>query len=279
MGGPTSAPAPYPSEPPDTTPAEAVRADRCPPVATGRDLEIILTQPITIADRRLTLLYGAGFAAAAMIVVGSVVRVAVGGLAHVGVVDIIGLAVLAIFASRFMPQLRIGGARQQQSLTDFTIIFGLMVVPGPWMIVLIAAASAIGKSIARFPRRRIAFNTSKDVITTFVAAVAGWLCALGSPFMPTADRLGRIIIVALIAIATDEAISVPAVALSNGQRPRDVWAAYAPARVTMAIVRMACGIAAGYLLASDRRLALVMPLIAIALHLAYTNRLQQRVDR
>src|SRR5262245_205558 len=156
MGGPTSAPAPYPPEPPDTTPAEAVRrADRCPPVATGRDLEIILTQPITIADRRLTLLYGAGFAAAAMIVVGSVVRVAVGGLAHVGVVDIIGLAVLAIFASRFMPQLRIGGARQQQSLTDFTIIFGLMVVPGPWMIVLIAAATAIGKSLAGFRVRRI----------------------------------------------------------------------------------------------------------------------------
>ena len=205
--------------------------------------------------------------------------ITLGRIARVDPVQVIAILVLAVFASWFMPQLRIGRSRHGQSLTDFTIIFGLTLLPGPWLILTIAVATVIGKKVARLPAGRVVFNTAKDVITVFVAATAGWLCELGSPFETTGATFGRIVIVALIALATDEAISVPVIALANGQRARDVWAAYAPFRLVMAMIRMGCGIAAGYLVNPDPRMALALPVLAIALHLAYANRLQQRVDR
>ena len=205
--------------------------------------------------------------------------ITLGRIAAVDPVRLIAIFVLGVFASWFMPRLRIGGSRHGQTLTDFTIIFGLTLLPGPWLILTIALATLIGKKLARFPTTRIVINTAKDVITVFVAAIAGWLCELGSPFETTSSTFGRIVIVALIALATDEAISVPGIALANGQRARDVWAAYAPFRLVMAVVRMGCGIAAGYLVNPDPRMALALPVLAIALHLAYANRLQQRIDR
>jgi diguanylate cyclase (GGDEF)-like protein len=223
--------------------------------------------------------YGVAIVAALLAIIGSILMITLGRIAHVDPLEVISILGLAVFASWFMPQLRIGGSRHGQSLTDFTIIFGLTLLPGPWLILAIAVATVFGKKLARFSTSRIAFTTAKDVITVFVAASAGWLCDLGSPFETTAGNFGRIVIVALIAIATDEAISVPAIALSNGQRARDVLAAYAPFRLVMAMIRMGCGIAAGYLVNPDPRMALALPVLAIALHLAYANRLQQRVDR
>ena len=224
-------------------------------------------------------MYGVAIVAALMAIVGSILMITLGRIARVDPVQVIAILVLAVFAGWFMPRLRIGGSRHGQSLTDFTIIFGLTLLPGPWLILTIAVATVIGKKAARFPAGRIVFNTAKDVITVFVAATAGWLCELGSPFETTATNFGRIVIVALIALATDEAISVPVIALANAQRARDVWAAYAPFRLVMAMIRMGCGIAAGYLVNPDPRMALALPVLAIALHLAYANRLQQRVDR
>jgi diguanylate cyclase (GGDEF)-like protein len=223
--------------------------------------------------------YGVAVVAALLAIIGSILMITLGRIAHVDPLEVIAILGLGVFASWFMPQLRIGGSRHGQSLTDFTIIFGLTLLPGPWLILAIAVATVLGKKVARFSPSRIAFTTAKDVITVFVAASAGWLCELGSPFETTAGNFGRIVIVALIAIATDEAISVPAIALANGQRARDVLAAYAPFRLVMAMIRMGCGIAAGYLVNPDPRMALALPVLAIALHLAYANRLQQRVDR
>jgi diguanylate cyclase (GGDEF)-like protein len=209
----------------------------------------------------------------------ALVVIATGQVLRPDPVDLIALTALALLASWFMPQLRIGGASHAQSLTDFSIIFGLILVPAPWLVIVIAVTSAFGKLLSHMPARRIARNVAKDVITASVAAAAGTLCGLTTPFEVTATTLGRIVIVALIAIAVDEAISVPAIAFASGRPPRDVWAAYAPIRLAMATARMACGIAAGYLFASSPKLALVLPVIAVALHLSYTNRLQQRVDR
>jgi diguanylate cyclase (GGDEF)-like protein len=223
--------------------------------------------------------YGVAIGAALLAIVGSILMITLGRIARVDLVQVIAILALAVFASWFMPQLRIGRSRHGQSITDFTIIFGLTLLPGPWLILTIAAATLIGKRVARLPADRVVFNTAKDVITAFVAASAGWLCELGSPFETTGATFGRIVIVALIVLATDEAISVPAIALANGQRARDVWASYAPLRLVMAMIRMGCGIAAGFLVNPDPRMALALPVLAIALHLAYANRLQQRVDR
>ena len=224
-------------------------------------------------------MYGVAIAAALLVIVGSILMITLGRIARVDPLQMIAILVLAVFSSWFMPQLRIGRSRHGQSLTDFTIIFGLTLLPGPWLILTIAVASVIGKKVARLPAGRVVFNTAKDVITVFVAATAGWLCEIGSPFETTGATFGRIVIVALIALATDEAISVPVIALTNGQRARDVWALYAPVRLVMAMIRLGCGIAAGYLVNPDPRMALALPVLAIALHLAYANRLQQRVDR
>jgi diguanylate cyclase (GGDEF)-like protein len=223
--------------------------------------------------------FGVAVTAASLVIAGSVLMIVFGDIGRVDLLRVVAFTTLAVFASWFMPRLRIGGSRHSQSLTDSTIIFGLIFLPGPWVILAIAAATAVGKSLARFATGRVVFNTAKDVMTVFVAAVAGWLCDLGSPFHTTAATLGRIVIVALIAIATDEAISVPAIALTSGQRARDVWATYAPLRLAVAMIRMGGGIAAGYLLNSQPRIAIALPVLVIALHLAYANRLQQRVDR
>jgi diguanylate cyclase (GGDEF)-like protein len=223
--------------------------------------------------------YGVAVTAALLAIVGSILMITLGRVARIDPVQVIAILGLAMFASWFMPRLRIGGSRHGPSITDFTIIFGLTLLPGPWMILTIAVATVIGKTVARFPAGRIVANTAKDVVTVFVAASAGWLCELGSPFETPGATFGRIVIVALIALATDEAIAVPMIALANGQRSRDVWAAYAPFRLVMAMIRMGCGIAAGYLVNPDPRMALALPVLAIALHLAYANRLQQRVDR
>jgi diguanylate cyclase (GGDEF)-like protein len=223
--------------------------------------------------------YGVAIVAALIAIVGSILMITLGRIARVDLLQMIAILVLSVFASWFMPQLRIGRSRHGQSLTDFTIIFGLTLLPGPWLILTIAVATVIGKRVARLPAGRVVSNTAKDVVTAFVAATAGWLCELGSPFETTGATLGRIVIVALIALATDEAISVPAIALANGQRARDVWAAYVPFRLVMAMIRMGCGIAAGYLVNADPHMALALPVLAIALHLAYANRLQQRVDQ
>ncbi|HZD96548.1 MAG TPA: hypothetical protein VE132_00090, partial [Micromonosporaceae bacterium] len=244
----------------------------------GKDTALI-RRVTASASRRLTVVHGVAVAAALLAIAGSILVITLGRIAAVDPVRLIAIFVLGVFASWFMPRLRIGGSRHGQTLTDFTIIFGLTLLPGPWLILTIALATVIGKKLARFPTTRTVINTAKDVITVFVAATAGWLCQLGSPFETTSSTFGRIVIVALIALATDEAISVPGIALANGQRARDVWAAYAPFRLVMAVVRMGCGIAAGYLVNPDPRMALALPVLAIALHLAYANRLQQRIDR
>ncbi|HKE65282.1 MAG TPA: EAL domain-containing protein [Micromonosporaceae bacterium] len=221
-------------------------------------------------------------ALAAVFVVGAALMIAAGPIAPVRPLAVVGFVVAAAFASWFMPHLRVGGSRHGQSLTDVAIIFGLMTLPWPWVVVAIAIGTPIGKTLSRFSPGRVAFSAAKDVVTVAVAAAAGGLSDLASPFQTTSDSFGRIVIVALIAIAVDEAITMPALALASGQPARDIWAEYAPVRLTSAIVRMGCGIATGYLVHSDppaSRLTVAVPLLAIALQLAYANRLQQRVDR
>ena len=125
-------------------------------------------------------MYGVAVTAALLAIVGSILMITLGRVARIDPVQVIAILGLAMFASWFMPRLRIGGSRHGPSITDFTIIFGLTLLPGPWMILTIAVATVIGKTVARFPAGRIVANTAKDVVTVFVAASAGWYATLSS---------------------------------------------------------------------------------------------------
>ena len=143
----------------------------------------------------------------------------------------------------------------------------------------VAAGVAAAKAFARDSIQQIASNAARDAITVAVAATVGVFLGLGMPYEAKASSLPQLAAVGLAIIVTEEALSIPVLALANGQRIRSVFARGAITRIGTAFLRIAVAITAGYLLRFDARLAIATPLAALGLHFYYANRVQQRVDR
>ena len=230
-------------------------------------------------DRALQAVVGATAGLALAVVLGSLWAIAAGRVPPIDVLNLLGVLVLVISAGRLMPHLRIGSSRHVQSLTDAVIMLGLVVLPGPWLALTVGTGTLIAKSMARLPARRVVFTAAKDVVTVSIAWGVAQALGLEVPFTVSGGTLGRLALVALAAIAADELVTVPVIALGNGGRIRQVWARHAGIRLTAAVIRMAIAITAGYLLHKDPRFAIAVPLVTVALHLLYANRLQQRAEK
>lgn len=193
--------------------------------------------------------------------------------------DIVFVALIIAVAGRIMIHVRIGSSRHTQSLTDAPLVLGLMLLPGPWLVLSAAVGVALAKSIARIAPRRIAFNTGKDVIIVALASYVGSMLGLGIPFRATAAHVPGLLVVGILVIVVDEILAIPVVALANRRSVRDVFLSNGHLRIGIAVVRVTVAVVAGYLLRFDPRLAIATPLLALGLHLHYASRLQQRADR
>jgi len=108
--------------------------------------------------------------------------------------------------SRAMLHVRIRSNRQTMSSADATILVGLMLLPGSWLILCTLVAVAAAKASARIALKKLVFNTAKDVVVAASAVAVTRLLHHEGPF--TADI--RSLPVILAAAAVTAAVVVPA---------------------------------------------------------------------
>ena len=80
-------------------------------------------------------------------------------------------------------------------------------------------------------------------------------------------------------LGTDEVLAIPVRAFGTEQPVTAVFRRDWHIRIGGSILQLLTAIAAGYLLAFDRRIAVATPLVLAGLQLAYANRVRQRADR
>jgi len=189
------------------------------------------------------------------------------------------VAIVVAVAARITLQLRLGQSRYTQSLTDTAIMLGLMVLDWAWLVISVAVAVIVARTIARARPRRIAFNSAKDVVTVAVAACVGSLVGLGQPFEVTAAHIPALLVVAAAMLLTSEVLTALNRALTDGQSIRGAVTNNCCFRIGSAIVRLLIAIFAGYFLDFDLRIAVATPLALAGFQLAYANHVQQKTDR
>ncbi len=232
------------------------------------------------SGRRLRIAVAAVIGVGLLVLAGSVVRASTAAFPEkVHGYDVVITVVTITTCARAMLMIRIGARQHAQSLTDTAIMLGLMLLPGPWMVIAVAAGVVIAKTLARLPANRVAFNAAKDVITVGSAAAVGAIFGLPMPYTVSSATLPALVVVGVMIVSVDEAIAIPVLALATRARIRDVFMRGSGVRIGTAVARIALALFVGYLLRFDIHLALVTPVIAVGWHFYFANRIQQRAEQ
>jgi diguanylate cyclase (GGDEF)-like protein len=187
--------------------------------------------------------------------------------------------VMMVLAARFVLQVRIRDGYHAMAMTDTIILVGLMLIPGPWLV-LCAATSVTGlRLLQRIGLTKALFNGAKSTIAAAGAVEAARLLHVTGPFTATSNLLPAIIAAAATITLIDEAISMPVLALATRTPLVRHFRKNLDVRLGGTAVRMATTVAAMFLLSHDPKLVIAVPLVIIGLHLASANRLRERAER
>ncbi|MEU2610736.1 bifunctional diguanylate cyclase/phosphodiesterase [Micromonospora sp. NPDC007271] len=162
---------------------------------------------------------------------------------------------------------------------ETAVVIGVVIAPGPWVIVSTGMGVAAASAILRLPAIKTAFGIGKHVLVAggavAVATILGWPWSA----MPITDLVVRLGIVYLVAAFLDEAMAIPVIALATGTPVRRQFRSNWDLRVVGVVVRFVVTVCTLLILRADPRLLLAVPPLVLSLHLAYSTRIRARTEQ
>jgi diguanylate cyclase (GGDEF)-like protein len=160
------------------------------------------------------------------------------------------------------------------------VLFGLVLLPAPWVVLCGALTMAVIKVVTRSPRQKAAFAVAKDVLTT--SAAAGVFLAWGvHPDLNQPPFHVLAIVTAYLAMtAVDDLAYWPVMAVASGSTIRKVAAHNWDVTLAGHAIRLATIVLALAILRyGDLLQLLVVPLLVACIHLWHARNVRTRQER
>ncbi|HEY2795613.1 MAG TPA: GGDEF domain-containing protein, partial [Micromonosporaceae bacterium] len=229
--------------------------------------------------RRQNWTVGAIAACALMALAGSIATIVCGHAPAVSPFDVGSVAIVVTVAARILIPLRVGRHRITQSLTITALMLGVMTLAWPWLVLAVAIGVPLARFHARMGPRRVLFYASRDVIVVTVAMYVGAALGIRPGFTASDGTILPLLAIALVMLATDEALTMTVRALANLQSVRATFARNWHLRIASSLIGLLIAIGARYVFGFDQRIAIATPLVIAGLQLAYANHAHQHADR
>jgi diguanylate cyclase len=232
-------------------------------------------------DRRLLLTVGLVVLLGSISLVWSVWSVLVrdGGIADAPWTWILTVAGMLGLASRLTLTFRIKSSVNTVAVQDAVLLVGLMLLPGPWLVIASAAGVAAAKASGRMPPIKIAFNTGKDTAVAAAAVAAGSLFGLTGPFTASLHLLPGIVAAAAAILVTDEALIIPLISVVSRTRIVTLFLTNWDVRIGGTLVRLALATISLFFISRTVPLVFVVPVVILGLHIVSANQVREREER
>ena len=190
---------------------------------------------------------------------------------------VLALVALVAVASAAVVRIRVRSTIAGTAWTDSAILLCIVTLPGGLVAAVVFAGVLLGKLLSGVTPYKSIFNASKDALS----ATAGVAVAL--PFALThevaLDNPFALVLVAATITAVEFAIGAPVLALASGmpwwrlhRDDADIKAAFFVGKLLVSVATLA-------LIRNDLRAVLVIPPIALCLHLLFASEVRVRADR
>ncbi|MPZ28408.1 MAG: EAL domain-containing protein [Micromonosporaceae bacterium] len=191
---------------------------------------------------------------------------------------------LVVLASSYQVRLAM---RAQHLVTagGASLLVAAAMLPGPWVVLCVAAGTAVAKALRRMSPRKAVFNTAKDTIVA-MAAVAAFafadLAPVTAPVPERASLLAYLLLLGAAAViyAALDALTVTwAIALSSRTPWRQVFLRDIEMSAVVRVADLAIAGATVALFMVDPLLLAATPLAVVATFLTQRHRLYLREER
>nr|WP_203782877.1 bifunctional diguanylate cyclase/phosphodiesterase [Actinoplanes rishiriensis] len=181
----------------------------------------------------------------------------------------------SVTANRFKVYVRFGSSKNATTWNEIPVLVGLVLLPGPWVVLLTAASLATVKIWTRVAPHKAVFSVAKEVLA--VSAAGTVLTLVGQP-QPTA---GAVILAYLAFWLVDELLFHPVIALASRTGPIKAFRQDLGGRVLTNLVRLVTVVYIIEVVLSDANLLLLgfVPLLVACLYLWQSSRLRTREER
>ncbi|GAA5189187.1 hypothetical protein GCM10023322_41520 [Rugosimonospora acidiphila] len=192
---------------------------------------------------------------------------------------IVSVAAMLGLSDRATIQIRIKDSHHVVGMQEAVILVGLMLLPGPWLVLCTAVAITIAKATTRTPVVKQLFNTAKNTAVVAAAVGTAGVFGLSGPFSTTRDELPAIIAAALAIIVVDEALALPVIALATRTPLITLFRANVDVRVGGMVLRLALATFGLFWFSRYPALIVVVPLVIVGLQIMTANQLRARAER
>jgi diguanylate cyclase (GGDEF)-like protein len=182
-------------------------------------------------------------------------------------------------ASRVVLQIRIKDSYHGVGMQEAVTLVGLMLVPGPWLVLSTAVAVAVAKSTSRMSPIKLLFNTAKATAVATAAVVAAGALGLHGPFSVNRGDLPAIIAASVAIVAAEEILALPVIALANRTRLTTLFRKNADVRLGGTVLRLALASFGLFWFSRYPALIIVVPLIIVGMHIVAANQVRARAER
>jgi diguanylate cyclase (GGDEF)-like protein len=192
---------------------------------------------------------------------------------------IVSVAAMLGLADRAVLQIRIKDSHHSVGVQEAVTLVGLMLLPGPWLVLSMTFAVAVAKAVIRISPIKLLFNAGKIAGVAAAAVAAAGAFGLSGPFSANRGDLPAIIAAAVAIIIADEALALPVIALANRTRLITLFWTNVDVRLGGAVVRLALAAFGLFWFSRTPALIIVVPLIIIGLHIVAANQVRARAER
>jgi diguanylate cyclase (GGDEF)-like protein len=189
------------------------------------------------------------------------------------------LALMVAVASAAVVRVRLRSTVVGASWTDAAILVCIVWLPPAWVPLCVGIGVLAAKLIAGVPRTRAAYNAAKDML----AATGGLTVALALGVAGVGDmtsaNVWALLVVGLTVATTENVVGVPILALASGATWHRVLSSNGDIKAAALAGKLAVAVLTLHLLDIDSRLLVVIPPLALCLHLLYSSRVRTRAER
>ena len=201
------------------------------------------------------------------------------GFAHAPWLRIVCFAVMLMLASTLVLSIRIKSSRQNVSTAEAVLLIGLMLLPGPWLVLLTAVVVTTYWLTKNVPPIKIFFNAGKDTAIVGSAVLVAGSLGLVGPFVPKPQDLVAIAAACGAIAVVDEVLALPVISLATSTPLWKLFLSNLDVRLGGTLTRLALATLVLYGLGQQPTLVVLAPLIMICLQILSSNQLRQRAER
>jgi diguanylate cyclase (GGDEF)-like protein len=198
------------------------------------------------------------------------------------------LAVAFVVANRVKVYVRVRSNLDMVYWGEAPVLFGLMLLPAPWVVLCGAVSMALNKAVAlvdprtvtRPSRQKVAFAVAKDVLTTSTAGlvIAAW--GVRPDLLDPPFHLPAIVTAYLAMTAVDYLAYWPVLAVASRSTIREVATRHWQVTVVGHVVRLATIVLALAILDNGEPLQLaIVPLLVLCIHLWHLRYVKTKDER